>query len=181
MASRHENTESAVSDETKTGLVSESMKWIDYRDMHLARIALNTPDGAEPRIVVASDHSPDRWIDVRAAERLRLIRLGASDAGARRLSKALVPGSLSSALEAGPAFLEAAQAAAESADEQARVPEPARFLAPIDPIAYRDFMAFEEHFVTMTRKLRGSDPAPVLYELPVSYFGNAHAVLGPED
>jgi 2-keto-4-pentenoate hydratase/2-oxohepta-3-ene-1,7-dioic acid hydratase in catechol pathway len=157
------------------------MKWIDYRHMHLARIALNTPDGAEARIVAASDDSPDRWIDVRAAERLRLMRLGASDAGARRLSAALVPGSLSSALEAGPTFLEAAQAAAQSADEEARAPESARLLAPIDPRAYRDFMAFEEHFVTMTRKLRGTDPAPVLYELPVSYFGNAHAVLGPDD
>jgi 2-keto-4-pentenoate hydratase/2-oxohepta-3-ene-1,7-dioic acid hydratase in catechol pathway len=149
--------------------------------MHLGRVSLDTPDGAEPRIVVASDDAPRRWTDLRTAERLRLMRLGASDTGARRLSLALVPGSLSSALEGGQAFLEAALSAAQAGDEAALVPETARVLAPIDPVAYRDFMAFEQHFVTATRKLRGSDPAPVLYELPVSYFGNAHAVLGPED
>jgi 2-keto-4-pentenoate hydratase/2-oxohepta-3-ene-1,7-dioic acid hydratase in catechol pathway len=149
--------------------------------MHLGRIALDTPDGPEARIVVASDDAPARWVDVRAAERLRLSRRGASESGALRLSAALVPGSLSLALEGGEAFLEAARAAAQSTDEHARVPERANLLAPIDPVAYRDFMAFEQHFVTATRKLRGSDPAPVLYELPVSYFGNAHAILGPED
>lgn len=149
--------------------------------MHLGRVSLDPTDELEPRIVVAPDDAPARWIDVRAAERLRLLRLGASDAGARRLSAALVPGSLSLALGGGPAFLDAARSAAQAADEAARVPETARLLAPIDPIAYRDFMAFERHFVTATRKLRGAEPAPVLYELPVSYFGNAHAVLGPED
>jgi 2-keto-4-pentenoate hydratase/2-oxohepta-3-ene-1,7-dioic acid hydratase in catechol pathway len=149
--------------------------------MHLARVVLDTLDGAQPRIVAASDDAPERWIDVRSAERLRLMGLGASEAGARRVSSALVPGSLSSALQGGQAFLEAARAAAQSADEAAEVPDTARVLAPIDPIAYRDFMAFEQHFVTTTRKLRGTDPAPVLYELPVSYFGNAHAVLGPDD
>lgn len=149
--------------------------------MHLGRVALDTADGIEPRIAVAADDAPEQWIDVRAAERLRLTRLGASEAGARRLATALVPGSLSSALEGGPAFLDAARRATQAADDAARVPETASLLAPIDPIAYRDFMAFEQHFVTATRKLRGAEPAPVLYELPVSYFGNAHAVLGPED
>jgi 2-keto-4-pentenoate hydratase/2-oxohepta-3-ene-1,7-dioic acid hydratase in catechol pathway len=149
--------------------------------MHLARIAIETADGPEARIVVAADHAPDRWIDVRAAERLRLVRRGASGASARRLAETLVPGSLSAALEAGGVFIDAALAASQSQDEAALAPSPPHLLAPIDPIAYRDFMAFEQHFVTAARKLRGSSPAPVLYELPVSYFGNAHAILGPED
>jgi 2-keto-4-pentenoate hydratase/2-oxohepta-3-ene-1,7-dioic acid hydratase in catechol pathway len=149
--------------------------------MHLARIATETADGVQARVVVAADHAPDRWIDVRAAERLRLMRRGATGAGARRLAETLVPGSLSAALETGGVFIDAALAAAESEDEGALAASPADLLAPIDPIAYRDFMAFEQHFVTAARKLRGSAPAPVLYELPVSYFGNAHAILGPED
>ena len=149
--------------------------------MQIARIVLETVDGPEARIVVAPDDAPHRFIDVRAAERLRLIRRGASEDGARRLAAALVPGSLSRALEGGEAFIEAARAAAESSDEPAFAPGSARLLTPIDPVAYRDFMAFEEHFVTAARKLRGAEPAPVLYELPVSYFGNAHAVLGPDD
>jgi 2-keto-4-pentenoate hydratase/2-oxohepta-3-ene-1,7-dioic acid hydratase in catechol pathway len=149
--------------------------------VHLARIATETADGPEPRVVVAADHAPDRWIDVRAAERLRLVRRGATGASARRLAETLVPGSLSAALEAGGVFIDAALAALQSPDELALAASPPRLLAPIDPIAYRDFMAFEQHFVTAARKLRGSAPAPVLYELPVSYFGNAHAILGPED
>ncbi len=126
---------------------------------------------------MAADEKPDRWIDVRAAERLRLQRSGASRSGAERLAAALVPGSVSEALEGGEAFIDAARAAVESSDEGALARASPRFLAPIDPVAYRDFMAFEQHFVTAARKLRGVAPAPVLYELPVSYFGNAHAVL----
>jgi 2-keto-4-pentenoate hydratase/2-oxohepta-3-ene-1,7-dioic acid hydratase in catechol pathway len=148
--------------------------------MHFSRIAIDSPDGPRPRILAAADRTPDRWIDVRAAERLRLLRGGASDEGANRLAAALVPGSLSAALCGGEAFIEAALAAADSVDEETQAP-PGRPLAPIDPVAYRDFMAFEEHFVTATRRLRGTDPPAVLYELPVSYFGNAQAVLGPDD
>jgi 2-keto-4-pentenoate hydratase/2-oxohepta-3-ene-1,7-dioic acid hydratase in catechol pathway len=149
--------------------------------MHLARIEVETADGPEARIVVAADDSPDRWIDVRTAERLRLRRAGASAAGARRLAAALVPGSLSEALGGGKAFIDAARTAAAHSEQAALAPLSPRFLAPIDPVAYRDFMAFEQHFVTTARKLRNAAPAPVLYELPVSYFGNAHAILGPED
>lgn len=148
--------------------------------MHLARIEIEAVDGPEARIVAADDATPERWVDVRAAERLRLLRTGAADAGARRLAAALVPGSMSAALQAGPAFIDAARAAVRTPKEDALAPVSARLLAPIDPVAYRDFMAFEQHFVTTARKLRGTTPAPVLYELPVSYFGNAHAVLGPE-
>jgi len=149
--------------------------------MHFARVAIETPDGPQARIVVADNGSPERWIDARAAERLRQLRRGATGSGAARLAAALIPGSLSAALEVGEAFLEAARAAAESSDEEAVAAPGARRLPSIDAVAYRDFMAFEEHFVTASRKLRGRDPEPVLYELPVSYFGNAHAILGPED
>jgi 2-keto-4-pentenoate hydratase/2-oxohepta-3-ene-1,7-dioic acid hydratase in catechol pathway len=148
--------------------------------MQISRVAIDTPDGPDARILVASDDEPDRWVDVRAAERLRQLRRGATNSGATRLAAALVPGSLSAALEGGPAFIEAAEEAAQSEDDQALAPGGTTPLPPIDAVAYRDFMAFEEHFVTANRKLRGRDPAPVLYELPVSYFGNAHAILGPE-
>jgi 2-keto-4-pentenoate hydratase/2-oxohepta-3-ene-1,7-dioic acid hydratase in catechol pathway len=148
--------------------------------LHLARIAADGPDGPQPRIVATTGAEPGRWVDVRAAERLRLERAGATPAAARRLAAALVPGSLAAALEAGDAFLDAARAAAASADAGALAPAGARMLAPIDPPAYRDFMAFDEHFVNGAR-LRGLDVPPVYYEFPVSYFGNAHAVLGPED
>ena len=105
--------------------------------MYFARIAIETPDGPQARVVVASSDAPERWIDARAAERLRLLRRGATSTGAARLAAALVPGSLSAALEGGAAFIEAAQAAAQSPDEAARAPPGARELASIDAVAYR--------------------------------------------
>jgi hypothetical protein len=147
--------------------------------LRVARIAHDGPDGVEPRIVVARPQA-DRWVDLRAAERLRLERAGASTTAARRLAGALAPGSLAAALEAGPAFREAAERAALEADSDALAPAGARLLRPIDPPAYRDFMAFEEHFVNASRRL-GRQPADVLYEMPVSYFGNSHAIVGPDD
>jgi 2-keto-4-pentenoate hydratase/2-oxohepta-3-ene-1,7-dioic acid hydratase in catechol pathway len=147
--------------------------------LRFARIAYPGPDGVEPRIVVAQPDA-DRWVDLRAAERLRLERTGASADAARRVAGALVPGSLAAALEGGSTFHEAAESAAAEADPDALVPDGARMLRPIDPPAYRDFMAFEEHFVNASRAL-GREPADVLYEMPVSYFGNPHAIVGPEE
>jgi 2-keto-4-pentenoate hydratase/2-oxohepta-3-ene-1,7-dioic acid hydratase in catechol pathway len=151
--------------------------------MHLARFGVAGPDGPEPRVAVASNADPDRWIDARRAHSLRLERAGATPAAARRIAAALVPGSLSAALGGGEALLEALLAAVESQEPDAAVPDDARTLAPIDAIAYRDFMAFEGHFVNAARRTRGPDarPASVLYEFPVSYFGNAHAIQGPDD
>ena len=106
--------------------------------MQIARIEHHGPDGAVARIVVAADEDPDRWVDVRAAERLRLERRGASAPAARRVAEALVPGSLSAALETGEAFLDAARGALQARDEAALAPAGARLLAPIDPVAYRD-------------------------------------------
>jgi 2-keto-4-pentenoate hydratase/2-oxohepta-3-ene-1,7-dioic acid hydratase in catechol pathway len=147
--------------------------------LRFARIAHESPDGVEPRVVV-SEPGADRWVDVGAAERRRLERAGASAVAAGRLATALVPGSMTAALEGGPAFREAAELAAQEADPDTFAPEGARLLRPIDPPAYRDFMAFEEHFVNASRRF-DREPAEVLYEMPVSYFGNAHAIVGPED
>jgi len=142
--------------------------------MKIARIAHDGPDGREARIVVAAD---DRWFDVRAAERLRHERRGATAAAARRLAAAVAPGSLTAALETGDAFLEAALAALSEPDALAPA---ARFLCPVDPPAYRDFMAFEKHFKSFHDR-DGTVPPEVLYELPVSYMGSAQAFLGPDD
>jgi 2-keto-4-pentenoate hydratase/2-oxohepta-3-ene-1,7-dioic acid hydratase in catechol pathway len=44
----------------------------------------------------------------------------------------------------------------------------------------RDFYAFEEHVAT-ARRARGLEMEPDWYELPVFYFSNPYAVLGPDD
>jgi 2-keto-4-pentenoate hydratase/2-oxohepta-3-ene-1,7-dioic acid hydratase in catechol pathway len=52
-------------------------------------------------------------------------------------------------------------------------------LAPVPrPPSVRDFYAFEEH-VRTARKRRGLDMDPDWYELPVFYFSNPVAVMGP--
>ena len=51
--------------------------------------------------------------------------------------------------------------------------------APIpEPPSVRDFMAFEEHVVTSTRAL-GLEVDSLWYEVPVFYFTNPAAILGP--
>ena len=63
-------------------------------------------------------------------------------------------------------------------------PEPldrVRLLSPIpEPPSIRDFYAFEAHVAT-ARKSRGLDMEPDWYDLPVFYFTNPAAVLGPDD
>jgi 2-keto-4-pentenoate hydratase/2-oxohepta-3-ene-1,7-dioic acid hydratase in catechol pathway len=56
-----------------------------------------------------------------------------------------------------------------------------QLLPPVpDPPSIRDFYAFEAHVAT-ARKSRGLDMDPDWYELPVFYFTNPAAVVGPGD
>jgi 2-keto-4-pentenoate hydratase/2-oxohepta-3-ene-1,7-dioic acid hydratase in catechol pathway len=56
-----------------------------------------------------------------------------------------------------------------------------RLLAPVaDPPSIRDFYAFEQH-VRTARARRGREMDPDWYELPVFYFTNPAAVIGPGD
>jgi 2-keto-4-pentenoate hydratase/2-oxohepta-3-ene-1,7-dioic acid hydratase in catechol pathway len=63
-------------------------------------------------------------------------------------------------------------------------PEPldrVHLLAPVpEPPSIRDFYAFEAHVAT-ARRSRGLEMEPDWYELPVFYFTNPAAVLGPGD
>ncbi|PZA07700.1 MULTISPECIES: fumarylacetoacetate hydrolase family protein [unclassified Meiothermus] len=147
--------------------------------MRIARMQLPAPDGPEVRIVVAFRREPGRWVDVRRAARLNFERKGATPMAAQRLAQALVPSSLSAALENGEAFLEALARAAEDTSGEAIAPE-GRLVAPLDPSLYRDFLSFEVHFTNAAR-LHNHGVAPVLYEMPVGYMGNAHAFIGPDE
>ena len=56
-----------------------------------------------------------------------------------------------------------------------------RLRAPIrQPPTVRDFYAFEEHVKT-ARQRRGLEMDPDWYELPVFYFSNPYAIVGPDD
>jgi 2-keto-4-pentenoate hydratase/2-oxohepta-3-ene-1,7-dioic acid hydratase in catechol pathway len=147
--------------------------------MFLARTLADSPDGPEPRVAVTSEPSSG-WIDVRASEHARLRRAGATRAGARRLAAALVPSSLTAALQTGEAFTDSlARTLADGSGDVAPVTAP-RFAVPVDAPAYRDFMAFERHF-RFGSEFRGLPVPDVLYEMPVSYFGNPFGLLGPDE
>ncbi|QXD15395.1 fumarylacetoacetate hydrolase family protein [Rhodocaloribacter litoris] len=56
-----------------------------------------------------------------------------------------------------------------------------RLHAPLPrPRSIRDFVAFEEHMLNCSRTF-GYPVAPAWYEMPIFYFTNHHAILGPED
>jgi 2-keto-4-pentenoate hydratase/2-oxohepta-3-ene-1,7-dioic acid hydratase in catechol pathway len=54
-------------------------------------------------------------------------------------------------------------------------------LKPVDPVAMRDFMIFEEHVLPAWR-MQGMQRGPdVWYEQPIGYFSNAATIRGPRE
>jgi 2-keto-4-pentenoate hydratase/2-oxohepta-3-ene-1,7-dioic acid hydratase in catechol pathway len=54
-------------------------------------------------------------------------------------------------------------------------------LKPVDPVAMRDFMVFEEHVAPHWQQSGRSRGPDVWYEQPIGYFSNAATIRGPRD
>ncbi len=54
-------------------------------------------------------------------------------------------------------------------------------LRPVDPVAMRDFMVFEEHVLPAWHQSGMSRGPDVWYEQPIGYFGNVATIRGPRD
>jgi 2-keto-4-pentenoate hydratase/2-oxohepta-3-ene-1,7-dioic acid hydratase in catechol pathway len=54
-------------------------------------------------------------------------------------------------------------------------------LRPVDPVAMRDFMVFEEHVLPAWQQSGMSRGPDVWYEQPIGYFSNAATIRGPRD
>ena len=54
-------------------------------------------------------------------------------------------------------------------------------LRPVDPVAMRDFMVFEEHVLPAWRSMGMTRGPDVWYERPIGYLSNAANILGPQD
>jgi 2-keto-4-pentenoate hydratase/2-oxohepta-3-ene-1,7-dioic acid hydratase in catechol pathway len=79
------------------------------------------------------------------------------------------------------ASLEGAAQAAEGDPTDAFALESVRLVSPLpQPPSVRDFYAFEQHVKT-ARQRRGLEMDPDWYELPVFYFSNPAAIVGPFD
>ena len=55
-----------------------------------------------------------------------------------------------------------------------------RLLPPVEPIAIRDFITFEQHVVGAHKGI-GRDVPPEWYEIPTFYFTNPHCLIGAND
>ena len=124
----------------------------------------------------------NRVLDLASVEYHRLLRSGATPEAARRLSEALFPASMSAAIAAGPAFIEAVQRCLlASPDEQAVFSlQSVKWLPPLDPPVMRDCMSFEQHMINAYGLDQKPIPA-VCYELPVSYKINHLSVIAHEE
>jgi len=146
--------------------------------MKLGRILLAGPDGYEARLVAVL---PDEGlvVDLARAERLRLERRGASPEAARRLARALFPGSMAAALALGEPFLEAVARLLAGPYADAALPlQGQHWLPPVDPPVMRDCLAFEEH---LRNTIGRWGPVPdVYYRLPIYYKGNPTTLIGHE-
>lgn len=147
--------------------------------MKLGRIAVNGPDGAIPRLVVAQPEQ-QRVIDLLTAERRRLERQGATHEAALRLATALFPRSMAAAIALGDTFLTAAAHTIQHADDEAIISlSSVQLLSPLDPPLLRDFSAFLQHIRAMTRRM-GQEFSSDLLQTPPYYKGNPLTVIGPE-
>jgi 2-keto-4-pentenoate hydratase/2-oxohepta-3-ene-1,7-dioic acid hydratase in catechol pathway len=54
-------------------------------------------------------------------------------------------------------------------------------LGPVDPVAMRDFMVFEEHILPAWRRAGMTRGPDVWYERPIGYLSNVASMLGPRD
>ena len=54
-------------------------------------------------------------------------------------------------------------------------------LKPVDPVAMRDFMVFEEHVLPRWRQTGRQRGPDVWYEQPIGYFSNPATIRGPRD
>jgi 2-keto-4-pentenoate hydratase/2-oxohepta-3-ene-1,7-dioic acid hydratase in catechol pathway len=143
----------------------------------LARRKVETPDGAATRIIAADQDGA--WFDVRTGLQQHLLRGGAGPDAAARIAVATVPGSMSAALAGGAAFTDVVAQVLDDRLDEAVVADPILTSA-LDPVSYRDFMVFEEHF-SFGYRWQNKPVPEIMYELPISYAGDPLSFLGPGD
>jgi 2-keto-4-pentenoate hydratase/2-oxohepta-3-ene-1,7-dioic acid hydratase in catechol pathway len=147
--------------------------------MKLSRINRGGVDGPVPRLVVVK---PDegRVVDLVSAEKLRLMRKGATSAGALLRASGLFPGSMAQAISTGSAFLEsAAETVAATGDDASIEFSNVEWIAAVDPPMLRDCFAFVAHLEAYYRGV-GQEISPVHYRQPGYYKGTNARCFGHE-
>jgi 2-keto-4-pentenoate hydratase/2-oxohepta-3-ene-1,7-dioic acid hydratase in catechol pathway len=141
----------------------------------LARVERAGLAGPEPR-VVALNLGRGVAIDVQRAEQVRLERLGSTRAAAQRIAEARLPQSVAAGLGSASYREDLERAVAADPPDDAVVPlDGLRWLPPLDPPRFRDFMSFEQHHLS-ARHVLGRPVPPVTYTLP-TYYKAGHLSL----
>jgi 2-keto-4-pentenoate hydratase/2-oxohepta-3-ene-1,7-dioic acid hydratase in catechol pathway len=149
--------------------------------MKLGRIWRQGPDGDVARIV-AVHLDERRVVDLATAEGARLQRRGATPAAARRLSAAVFPSSMAAAIALGTQFLDAAQAADDSAGDDASMSvDDVRWLAPLDPPVIRDSLTFPLHMKQFGERLGAGPPSAQFFKTPGYFKGSTGSVYGHDE
>ncbi|WP_405784733.1 fumarylacetoacetate hydrolase family protein [Streptomyces sp. NBC_01378] len=146
--------------------------------MKLGRISAASPDGEQIRLVAAL---PDegRVVDLARAYALGRQAQGATPDAARRLAAAHFPSSMSAAIAAGPAFLEAAHWAVDQAADDASLPlDSVKWVAAVDSPVIRDGLTFPEHMKHFHEKVGGGLPNPQLFKTPGYFKGSTGVSFG---
>lgn len=145
--------------------------------MKIGRISVSTPDGETTR-VVAVEPEQDRVIDLARAYALVLRRGGATAERARAVSLALFPGSLSTGISAGDAFLARANEALSAADDAAIAIGDVSWRAAIDPPVIRDGLTFGTHIENYFKNVVHDKPVREVYQRPGFFKGNTATIYG---
>jgi 2-keto-4-pentenoate hydratase/2-oxohepta-3-ene-1,7-dioic acid hydratase in catechol pathway len=143
--------------------------------MKLGVIEVESPDGREARLVAVKPEA-GVVIDLRAAERIRLQRAGATASAARRLAAGAFPPSMTDAIAVGPEFIARAQSACDVDEPRLRIEE-VSWLPAVDPPLVRDCMAFEQHLINAGKRF-GQQVNPLHYQLPAYYKGSRTGLIG---
>src|SRR3982750_4627778 len=110
--------------------------------MKFGRIAVEGPDGDLARLVMVLPEEA-RVVDLKRAYSDQLKSEGATQEAAIRVAEAIFPGSMSAAIGAGDAFLQAAKKIDRSRSDRASLAiEKVRWLAASDPSVVRDGLTF---------------------------------------
>jgi len=141
----------------------------------LARIERLGLNGPEPR-VVAVDLARGVVVDVARAGQSRLERAGHTPAAARRIADAHLPQSVAAGLGSA-CYREDLEQAIDSdpPDDAILALDQVKWLAPVDPPRFRDFMTFEQHHLSARHVLERPVP-DVTYTLP-TYYKAGHLSL----
>jgi 2-keto-4-pentenoate hydratase/2-oxohepta-3-ene-1,7-dioic acid hydratase in catechol pathway len=145
--------------------------------MKFGRIAVEGPDGDLARLVMVLPEEA-RVVDLKRAYSDQLKSEGATQEAAIRVAEAIFPGSMSAAIGAGDAFLQAAKKIDRSRSDRASLAiEKVRWLAASDPSVVRDGLTFVGHIKGFHNKI-GSPPHPSILKVPGYFKGTPHTVIG---